>query len=197
MSFRRKDLGLKGEKGRTGLQGRSKGRSLSTGAGRRGREEPGPLGRGPRKGLGPQVMEEGRVEAGSSKMNGRAEPVPAQGGCATWHAPQVRQLQEGAAQLRTVYAGEHAEAIASREQEVLQGWKELLAACEDARLHVSSTADALRFHSQARDLLSWMDGIAGQIGAADKPRCPLPYLGLFACLWWSSIAAQTSNSPFT
>ncbi|KAB1274794.1 Spectrin beta chain; non-erythrocytic 4, partial [Camelus dromedarius] len=86
---------------------------------------------------------------------------------------QVRQLQEGAAQLRTVYAGEHAEAIASREQEVLQGWKELLAACEDARLHVSSTADALRFHSQARDLLSWMDGIASQIGAADKPR-PLP-----------------------
>uniref|UniRef100_A0A452SX26 Spectrin beta chain n=1 Tax=Ursus americanus TaxID=9643 RepID=A0A452SX26_URSAM len=83
---------------------------------------------------------------------------------------QVRQLQEGAAQLRTVYAGEHAEAIASREQEVLQGWKELLAACEDARLHVSSTADALRFHSQARDLLSWMDGIASQIGAADKPR---------------------------
>ncbi|OWK16367.1 SPTBN4 [Cervus elaphus hippelaphus] len=83
---------------------------------------------------------------------------------------QVRQLQEGAAQLRTVYAGEHAEAIASREQEVLQGWKELLAACEDARLHVSSTADTLRFHSQARDLLSWMDGIAGQIGAADKPR---------------------------
>ncbi|XP_057390863.1 spectrin beta chain, non-erythrocytic 4 isoform X2 [Balaenoptera acutorostrata] len=83
---------------------------------------------------------------------------------------QVRQLQEGAAQLRTVYAGEYAEAIASREQEVLLGWKELLAACEDARLHVSSTADALRFHSQARDLLSWMDGIAGQIGAADKPR---------------------------
>ncbi|XP_069918305.1 spectrin beta chain, non-erythrocytic 4 isoform X2 [Oryctolagus cuniculus] len=83
---------------------------------------------------------------------------------------QVRQLQEGAAQLRTVYAGEHAEAIAGREQEVLQGWQALLAACEDARLHVSSTADALRFHSQARHLLSWMDGIAGQIGAADKPR---------------------------
>uniref|UniRef100_A0A2K5HQU8 Spectrin beta chain n=1 Tax=Colobus angolensis palliatus TaxID=336983 RepID=A0A2K5HQU8_COLAP len=83
---------------------------------------------------------------------------------------QVRQLQEGAAQLRTVYAGEHAEAIASREQEVLQGWKELLSACEDARLHVSSTADALRFHSQVRNLLSWMDGIASQIGAADKPR---------------------------
>ncbi|XP_011839625.1 PREDICTED: spectrin beta chain, non-erythrocytic 4 [Mandrillus leucophaeus] len=96
---------------------------------------------------------------------------------------QVRQLQEGAAQLRTVYAGEHAEAIASREQEVLQGWKELLSACEDARLHVSSTADALRFHSQVRDLLSWMDGIASQIGAADKPRCPSSLLGLPACPW--------------
>ncbi|KAK2088489.1 Spectrin beta chain, non-erythrocytic 4 [Saguinus oedipus] len=95
---------------------------------------------------------------------------PAEDWHPTWHPPQVRQLQEGAAQLRTVYAGEHAEAIASREQEVLQGWKELLSACEDARLHVSSTADALRFHSQVRDLLSWMDGIASQIGAADKPR---------------------------
>jgi len=94
---------------------------------------------------------------------------------------QVRQLQEGAAQLRTVYAGEHAEAIASREQEVLQGWKELLTACEDARLHVSSTADALRFHSQARDLLSWMDGIASQIGAADKPRCRSSRLELPTC----------------
>lgn len=100
----------------------------------------------------------------------------------SWPGPQVRQLQEGAAQLRTVYAGEHAEAIASREQEVLQGWKELLAACEDARLHVSSTADALRFHSQARDLLSWMDGIAGQIGAADKPRLPLSPLWA-SCFW--------------
>lgn len=82
-----------------------------------------------------------------------------------------------------MYAGEHAEAIASREQEVLQGWKELLSACEDARLHVSSTADALRFHSQVRDLLSWMDGIASQIGAADKPRCPSSLLGLPACPW--------------
>lgn len=123
------------------------------------------------------------VEAESSKMNKRAEPVPAQDRCMTWLVPQVRQLQEGAAQLRTVYAGEHAEAIASREQEVLQGWKELLAACEDARLHVSSTADALRFHSQARDLLSWMDGIAGQIGAADKPRCSLTHF-------------RTPNNPF-
>lgn len=113
----------------------------------------------------------------------------------TWRAPQVRQLQEGAAQLRTVYAGEHAEAIASQEQEVMQGWKELLAACEDARLHVSSTADALRFHSQARDLLSWMDGIAGQIGAADKPRCPSSHLRLATCLWAATPQSISSSLP--
>lgn len=110
-------------------------------------------------------------------------------------APQVRQLQEGAAQLRTVYAGEHAEAIASREQEVLQGWKELLAACEDARLHVSSTADTLRFHGQARDLLSWMDGIAGQIGAADKPRCPSSHLGFPPCLRAATLSPSTVPFP--
>lgn len=151
------------------------------------------------RGGGPQVLSEERVEAGSSEMNKRAEPVPPH---TAGRAPQVRQLQEGAAQLRTVYAGEHAEAIASREQEVLQGWKELLAACEDARLHVSSTADALRFHSQARDLLSWMDGIAGQIGAADKPRCSPPpnppprlILGFFAYLWRSSVAAPPPTAP--
>lgn len=118
-----------------------------------------------------------RTQPAAGRKRGRSLACM-KGWCPTWHAPQVRQLQEGAAQLRTVYAGEHAEAIASREQEVLQGWKELLAACEDARLHVSSTADALRFHSQARDLLSWMDAIASQIGAADKPRCPSPHLGL-------------------
>lgn len=130
--------------------------------------------------------EKGRAEPGrgGGRSLGGAEGCPL-----TWLTLQVRQLQEGAAQLRTVYAGEHAEAIASREQEVLQGWKELLAACEDARLHVSSTADALRFHSQARDLLSWMDGIAGQIGAADKPRCPSSHLGLPTCHWQPLSAA--------
>ncbi|NWX94281.1 SPTN4 protein, partial [Nothoprocta pentlandii] len=83
---------------------------------------------------------------------------------------QVRQLQEGAAQLRTVYAGENAEAIAAREQEVLRAWKELLASCEECRLHVASAADKIRFAGTVRDLVSWMDGIICQIGTGEKPR---------------------------
>ncbi|KAM6226027.1 LOW QUALITY PROTEIN: spectrin beta chain, non-erythrocytic 4-like, partial [Porphyrio hochstetteri] len=83
---------------------------------------------------------------------------------------QVRQLQEGAAQLRTLYAGDNAEAIAGREQEVLRAWKELLAACEECRLHVASIADKIRFVGTVRDLLAWMDGVLCQIGAGEKPR---------------------------
>uniref|UniRef100_A0A8C4KHT3 Spectrin beta, non-erythrocytic 4 n=1 Tax=Dromaius novaehollandiae TaxID=8790 RepID=A0A8C4KHT3_DRONO len=84
---------------------------------------------------------------------------------------QVRQLQEGAAQLRTVYAGENAEAIAAREQEVLRAWKELLASCEECRLHVATAADKIRFAGTVRDLVSWMDGVICQIGTGEKPRC--------------------------
>ncbi|XP_075771677.1 spectrin beta chain, non-erythrocytic 4 isoform X2 [Pelodiscus sinensis] len=83
---------------------------------------------------------------------------------------QVRQLQEEAAQLRTVYAGEHAEAIASKEQDVLRSWKELLGSCEACRVQVTSTADKMRFTSMVRDLISWMEGVLCQIGAGEKPR---------------------------
>uniref|UniRef100_A0A672V5V9 Spectrin beta chain n=1 Tax=Strigops habroptila TaxID=2489341 RepID=A0A672V5V9_STRHB len=83
---------------------------------------------------------------------------------------QVRRLQEAAAQLRTLYAGDNAEAIAAREQEVLRAWKELLAACEECRLHVASVADRIRFVGAVRDLLAWMDGVLQQMGAGEKPR---------------------------
>ncbi|XP_054855022.1 spectrin beta chain, non-erythrocytic 4 [Eublepharis macularius] len=83
---------------------------------------------------------------------------------------QVRQLQEAAAQLRTVYAGENAEAIATKEQEVMRSWKELLSSCEDCRLQVSTTTDKLRFTCMVRDLISWMDTIICQIGTSEKPR---------------------------
>uniref|UniRef100_A0ABM5ETH6 Spectrin beta chain n=1 Tax=Pogona vitticeps TaxID=103695 RepID=A0ABM5ETH6_9SAUR len=83
---------------------------------------------------------------------------------------QVRQLQEVAAQLRTVYAGENAEAIATKEQEVMRSWKELLTSCEDCRVQITTTTDKIRFTSMVRDLISWMDTIICQIGTGEKPR---------------------------
>uniref|UniRef100_A0A803TIV7 Spectrin beta chain n=1 Tax=Anolis carolinensis TaxID=28377 RepID=A0A803TIV7_ANOCA len=83
---------------------------------------------------------------------------------------QVRQLQEVAAQLRTVYAGENAEAIATKEQEMMRSWKELLTSCEDCRLQITTTTDKMRFTSMVRDLISWMDTIICQIGTGEKPR---------------------------
>ncbi|XP_070700109.1 spectrin beta chain, non-erythrocytic 4 [Pempheris klunzingeri] len=82
---------------------------------------------------------------------------------------QVRQLQENAAQLRTIYAGEKAEAIMVKEQEVMEAWKELLSSCEASRVQVTSVTDKVQFFSVVRENLMWMEGIMGQIGW-DEPR---------------------------
>uniref|UniRef100_A0A3P9K465 Spectrin, beta, non-erythrocytic 4a n=1 Tax=Oryzias latipes TaxID=8090 RepID=A0A3P9K465_ORYLA len=76
---------------------------------------------------------------------------------------QVRMLQENAAQLRTIYAGEKAEAIMVKEQEVMDAWKELLRACEASRVQVTSVTDKVQFFSVVRENLMWMEGIMGQI----------------------------------
>ncbi|CAM5129135.1 unnamed protein product [Natator depressus] len=83
---------------------------------------------------------------------------------------QVRQLQEGAAQLRTVYAGENADAIVTKEQDVMRAWKELLSSCEACRLQITTTTEKMRFTSMVRDLISWMEGIICQISTSEKPR---------------------------
>ncbi|XP_053329402.1 spectrin beta chain, non-erythrocytic 4 [Spea bombifrons] len=83
---------------------------------------------------------------------------------------QVRQLQENAAQLRTVYAGENAAAIVTSEQEVMRSWKELLTSCEDCRLQITTTTDRMKFLGLVRDLVSWMESIICQISTDEKPR---------------------------
>lgn len=83
---------------------------------------------------------------------------------------QVRQLQESAVQLRTVYAGEKAEAIACREHEVMQYWKELLTSCEECRVQITTETDKLKFFGMVRDQIMWMDSIICQIGTGEKPR---------------------------
>uniref|UniRef100_A0A3P8Y6K5 Spectrin beta chain n=1 Tax=Esox lucius TaxID=8010 RepID=A0A3P8Y6K5_ESOLU len=83
---------------------------------------------------------------------------------------QVRQLQESAGQLRTVYAGQKAEAIASREQDVMHCWKELLTSCEECRVQITTATDKLRFFGVVRDQIMWMDSIICQIGTGENPR---------------------------
>ncbi|KAL6478548.1 hypothetical protein MHYP_G00119810 [Metynnis hypsauchen] len=100
---------------------------------------------------------------------------------------QVRQLQESAAQLRTVYAGEKAEAIALREHEVMQTWKELLISCEECRVQITTATDKLRFFGMVRDQLMWMDSIICQIGTGEKPRALMGYGLSAACRDVSSV----------
>ncbi|MEQ2187516.1 hypothetical protein GOODEAATRI_005502 [Goodea atripinnis] len=83
---------------------------------------------------------------------------------------QLLVTQESAAQLRTVYAGEKAEAIACQEHEVMQYWKELLTSCEECRLQITTETDKLRFFSMVRDQIMWMESIICQIGTGEKPR---------------------------
>ncbi|XP_069765552.1 spectrin beta chain, non-erythrocytic 4-like isoform X2 [Narcine bancroftii] len=83
---------------------------------------------------------------------------------------QVRQLQEHAAQLRTVYAGENAEAIHDQEQRVMQAWKELLSTCDQRKLQLTTMSDKIRFSGLVRELVGWMDSIICQIGTGEKPR---------------------------
>ncbi|KAI5089590.1 spectrin beta chain, non-erythrocytic 4-like isoform X1, partial [Silurus meridionalis] len=83
---------------------------------------------------------------------------------------QVRQLQENASQLRAIYAGEKADTILVREQEVMHAWKELLLACEGSRVQVTTVTDKIQFFAMVRELSMWTDGIIGQIGPVEDAR---------------------------
>lgn len=85
-----------------------------------------------------------------------------------WH--QVRQLQEDAARLQSAYAGDKADDIQRRENEVLEAWKALLDACEGRRVRLVDTGDKFRFFSMVRDLMLWMEDVIRQIEAQEKPR---------------------------
>ncbi|NXN24980.1 SPTB2 protein, partial [Nycticryphes semicollaris] len=83
---------------------------------------------------------------------------------------QVRQLQEDAARLQAAYAGDKADDIHKRENEVLEAWKALLDACEGRRVRLVDTGDKFRFFSMVRDLMLWMEDVIRQIEAQEKPR---------------------------
>lgn len=84
--------------------------------------------------------------------------------------PQVQQFQDVAARLQMAYAGEKADAIQNKEQEVSAAWQALLDACAGRRTQLVDTADKFRFFSMVRDLLSWMESIIRQMETQEKPR---------------------------
>ncbi|KAL1791432.1 hypothetical protein HispidOSU_031447 [Sigmodon hispidus] len=83
---------------------------------------------------------------------------------------QVQQFQDVSTRLQTAYAGEKADAIQSKEQEVSAAWQALLDACAGRRAQLVDTADKFRFFSMVRDLLSWMESIIRQIDTQERPR---------------------------
>lgn len=75
-----------------------------------------------------------------------------------------------ATRLQAAYAGEKADSIQGKEQEVSAAWQALLDACAGRRAQLVDTADTFRFFSMARDLLSWMESIIRQMDTQEKPR---------------------------
>ncbi|XP_058881493.1 spectrin beta chain, non-erythrocytic 1 isoform X1 [Acipenser ruthenus] len=86
---------------------------------------------------------------------------------------QVRQLQEDAARLQSAYAGDKADDIQKRENEVLEAWKMLLDSCEGRRVRLFDTGDKFRFFSMVRDLMLWMEDVIRLIESQEKPRSRL------------------------
>uniref|UniRef100_A0A8C7RJG2 Calponin-homology (CH) domain-containing protein n=1 Tax=Oncorhynchus mykiss TaxID=8022 RepID=A0A8C7RJG2_ONCMY len=109
---------------------------------------------------------------------------------------QVRQLQESAGQLRTIYAGQKAEAIAGREQEVMHCWKELLTSCEECRVQITTATDKLRFFGVVRDQIMWMDSIISQIGTGDNPSFNIVLFSGPCLPWWVTLCSSPSLSAF-
>ncbi|RXM34006.1 Spectrin beta chain, non-erythrocytic 1 [Acipenser ruthenus] len=83
---------------------------------------------------------------------------------------EVRQLQEDAARLQSAYAGDKADDIQKRENEVLEAWKMLLDSCEGRRVRLFDTGDKFRFFSMVRDLMLWMEDVIRLIESQEKPR---------------------------
>uniref|UniRef100_A0A8D0YPK5 Spectrin beta chain n=1 Tax=Sus scrofa TaxID=9823 RepID=A0A8D0YPK5_PIG len=83
---------------------------------------------------------------------------------------QVQQFQDVATRLQAAYAGEEADSIQNKEQEVSAAWQALLDACAGRRTQLVDTADKFRFFSMVRDLLSWMETIIRQIETQERPR---------------------------
>jgi spectrin beta len=82
----------------------------------------------------------------------------------------VAQVQEEAAKLHSLYAGERAKEIRDKEQQVLAEWAHLQGLTTVRRRHLTDTTDLYRFFNMSRDLMMWMETQMRQMRNEDKPR---------------------------
>lgn len=82
----------------------------------------------------------------------------------------VHQICDESKKLRVQYAGDRANEIINRENEVVQAWNQLLANCDMRRRKLEDTGDLFKFFNMVRDLILWMDDIVRQMNTSEKPK---------------------------
>ncbi|XP_065563390.1 spectrin beta chain-like isoform X3 [Artemia franciscana] len=82
----------------------------------------------------------------------------------------VQQVQDDSAKLQTLYAGDRAREITSREEEVITAWKNLQGFCEERRNKLIDTGDLCRFFQLVKALMIWMEDTVRQMNTTEKPR---------------------------
>lgn len=82
----------------------------------------------------------------------------------------MHQIQEEAAKLHSLYAGDKAKEIRDRELEVLNEWRHLQQLVDKRKHQLNDMGDLYRFFNMSRDLMMWMETQMRQMRNEDKPR---------------------------
>lgn len=82
----------------------------------------------------------------------------------------VQQICDKSAELQVLYAGDRANDIVQRENEVVSAWKNLLGGCDFRRTKLEDTGDLHKFFNMVRDLLLWMGDTVREMNTSEKPR---------------------------
>lgn len=79
-------------------------------------------------------------------------------------------ISKESAELQTLYAGNKAKEIRTREEEVTSALEKLLTMCKSRRRRLEETSDLFKFLNKIRELMSWMEDVVRQMNTSEKPR---------------------------
>jgi spectrin beta len=83
---------------------------------------------------------------------------------------KVNQVQEEAAKLHALYAGDRAKEIRDREMEVVNEWRNLQKSVDSRKRQLNDINDLYKFFNMSRDLMMWMETQMREMSNEDKPR---------------------------